>query len=61
MAQQNRTEKKPSKGAASVPEAEGIVSPMRRFRALTKRLLSVNRDELRAEEDKYRAEKSKDK
>jgi hypothetical protein len=59
MAQQNRTERKRAKGAATKPETESAASPMGRFRSLTKRLLSVPRDELREKEREYRESRDK--
>ncbi len=61
------TERKPptecpddkAEAAGSAPASREEGAPMKRFKALTKQLLGVNSAQLKAEQEKYEAQKPK--
>jgi hypothetical protein len=57
MGRRKRRTESSGKGADPTPEG-AAANQMRRFRSLTKRLLTVSRDELREEEKKYKRDRS---
>lgn len=55
---QKRSSTNPAKGAAN---ANPKVSPMEKFKGLTRQLLDVSRDRLRAEQERHEKEKMREK